>query len=91
MNILFVGLTLSVIGKVMVVLAVLHMHSWLIREHKIDRKVVLSYQQERYLTFLGMILIVMGYCLQIYFYGLTPLLSCEHDECAAALIQSVSN
>jgi hypothetical protein len=88
MNLLFIGLTMSVLGKVLVVLAVLHMHSSLIAEHKIDRKVVLSYQQERVLTFIGLILVVVGYACQIYFYGLTPFLTCQGDSCAAALIQA---
>jgi hypothetical protein len=85
MNILFWGLTLGVVGKVLVVLAVLHMHHSLVREHRIDRSVILTYKQERFLTFIGLILITVGYILEIMFYSPTPLFLCHGSECAAAL------
>jgi hypothetical protein len=85
MNILFWGLTLGVLGKVLVVLAVLHMHHSLIREHRIDRSVILTYRQERILTFIGLILIAVGYILEIMFYSPTPLFLCHGPECTAAL------
>ena len=61
----FIGLTLGTIGKIVVVLTVLHMHHSLIVEHKIDKVVILSYKQERVLTIIGLILIVAGYLLEI--------------------------
>lgn len=67
MEIVFIGEIFTVVGKIMVILAVLHMHSTLIAEHKIDRKVVLSYQQERILTWLGLLSIVLGFSLQVLF------------------------
>jgi len=73
------------IGKVLVVLAVLHMHHSLIKEHRVDKKVILSYKQERVLTFIGLILIAAGYLLEVYFYSPTPLFTCEGAECAASL------
>ncbi len=82
MDWLFWGMTMGVVGKVLVVLAVLHMHASLVREHKIDRKVVLSYRQERVMTFLGLILIVAGYLLEIYFFGYTPFSDCLGVGCA---------
>lgn len=85
MNILFWGITLGVIGKVLVVLAVLHMHHSLIREHRIDKKVILSYQQERFLTFIGLILIITGYLLEVWFYSPTSMFVCEHGGCEAAI------
>ncbi len=85
MNLLFWGITMGVFGKVLVVLAVLHMHHSLISEHKIDKKVILSYHQERILTFIGLILIVLGYMLEIYFYSPTLFLSCHGADCSAAL------
>ena len=85
MNILFWGITLGVVGKVLVVLAVLHMHHSLISEHKIDKKVILSYQQERFLTFIGLILIVSGYLLEVWFYSPTTMFVCDHGECEAAI------
>lgn len=85
MNILFWGLTLGVVGKLLLALAVLHMHHSLVREHRIDRFVILTYQQERFLTFIGLLLIVIGYLLEVVFYYPTPLFSCSGEECAAAL------
>lgn len=63
MELVFLGELLSVSGKVMVILAVLHMHSTLIAEHAIDRKVVLSYDQERFLTWAGLFCIVIGFAI----------------------------
>ena len=65
MELLFFGELLTVTGKVLVVLAVLHMHSTLIAEHKIDRKVVLSYRQERVLTWIGLLSIVIGFAITV--------------------------
>lgn len=80
MNLLFWGLTLGTIGKVLLALAVLHMHHTLVREHRVDKFVILSYQQERILTFIGIILIVAGYILEIYFYQPTAMLSCRPED-----------
>jgi len=81
MNVLFWGMTLGVIGSTTVVLAVLHMHHSLVQEHKIDKKVILSYRQERWLTFVGLFLIIIGYGLEVYFYGPTNLFTCADPEC----------
>jgi len=85
MNILFWGLTLGVAGKILVVLAVLHMHHSLVKEQRIDRGVILTYKQERVLTFLGLILIAVGYILEIMFYSPTDIFTCEGIRCAASL------
>jgi hypothetical protein len=89
MNILFWGITLGVIGKVLVVLAVLHMHHSLIREHKIDKKVILSYRQERFVTFIGLILIISGYLLEVWFYTPTSMFICEPGNCEAAILNAL--
>lgn len=89
MNLLFWGITLGVLGKVLVVVAVLHMHHSLVKEHRIDRTVLFTYRQERVLTFIGLILIVLGYLLEVYFYGPTELFNCEGNECSALLSGSV--
>lgn len=61
-----VGITLEMLGKVLVVLAVLHMHHTMIKEHSIDTRVVLTYKQERWLTWLGLFLIVVGYMINVF-------------------------
>ncbi|MBP9836983.1 MAG: hypothetical protein KBC78_04095 [Candidatus Pacebacteria bacterium] len=86
MNLLFWGITLGVFGKVLVVVAVLHMHHSLVKEHRIDRTVLFTYKQERIMTFIGLILIVLGYLFEVYFYGPTALFNCEGQECSALLM-----
>lgn len=83
MNLLFWGMALRVLGEVVVVLAILHMHSSLIKEHGVDKKVILSYKQERVLTFVGLILITLGYVMEVYFYSPTSIFTCEGLQCAA--------
>lgn len=85
MNLLFWALTLSVIGKVLLVIGVLLAHNELAHEHKIDAKVIRTFKIERWITILGLLLIVIGYVMEIYFYGFTSLLTCEGESCAAAL------
>lgn len=64
-ELLTIGVTLRVVGEVMVVLAVLHMHHTMIQEHRIDKRVVLTYRQERLLTWLGLLFIVSGYLVEV--------------------------
>lgn len=85
MNFLFWGLTISVIGKVFLAVGVLRAHSEIVHEHKIDAKVIRTFQTERWLTIVGLALIVAGYAMEIYFYGFTSMLTCDGDDCAAAL------
>lgn len=91
MNILFWGLTIGVIGKVLLALGVIIAHSQLAHERRIDLLVIKSFRLELIITIIGLIMIVCGYFMEIYFYGLTPLLTCEGNTCAAALIQAVQN
>lgn len=83
MNILFWALTIGVIGKVLLAFGVLLAHSKLAHEHKIDMKVLKAFRLEHTITIIGIILIVLGYFMELYFYGFTPLLTCEGAECAA--------
>lgn len=90
MNILFWGLTVSVIGKILVAVGILRVHYVMALEQRIDEKVIRSFAFEKTLTYIGIFLIVAGYVMEIYFYGLTPLLTCTALECtdAAAVILS---
>ena len=62
---IIVGDTLSVIGKIMVILAVLHMHHVMVKENRFDATVFLTYRQERLLTWRGLLFIVSGYVVVI--------------------------
>lgn len=85
MNLLFWGLTVSTIGKVMLASGVLIAHSELAHEKRVDKLVLKSFKTERVLTIAGLLLILGGYFLEITFYGFaTSLLTCEGPECAAA-------
>lgn len=87
MNLLFWGLTIGVIGKILLAAGVIIAHTELAHEKRIDSEVLRSFKFEMWLTVIGIIMIVAGYLLEIYFYGLTPLLTCEAVECGAALGQ----
>lgn len=84
MNLLFWGLTISVIGKVLLAVGILKAHGEISHEHRIDEKVLQTFKVERWLTIIGLFLIVAGYAMEIYFYGFTPLLTCFGEECSAA-------
>lgn len=85
MNLLFWGLTIGVIGKVLIALAILKVHKVMAQEQVIDEKVIRSFSFEKNLTITGVILIILGYFMELYFYGLTTsLLTCHGDECTQA-------
>ena len=85
MNLLMLGLTLGVIGKVVLVIAVLRVHSGIAHEHKIDGVVIRAMKKEKWITIIGLALIILGYVLEMVFYSGTPLLNCIGPECAALL------
>ena len=74
MSLLFWGLTLGTIGKVLLGLTVLMVHSRIIHEHRIDRAVLKELKRERAIGILGVVLIVAGFIFEILFYNATPLL-----------------
>jgi hypothetical protein len=91
MNLLFWGLTLSVVGKVLIAAAVIIAHTELAHERRIDNEVLKSFKLEMWLTVIGVLLIIFGYAMEIYFYGFTPLLTCSGVECGAAVIEALAN
>jgi hypothetical protein len=84
MNLLFWGLTTGVIGKVLLVVGILKAHGQIAHEHRIDAKVLRTFHTEKILTLAGLFLIIIGYGLEIHFYGFTPLLTCTGHECLPA-------
>lgn len=91
MNILLLGLTVGTIGKVILGVGVLRVHMHILKEHKIDNVVLKSIKRERYVTFFGLLLIIVGYVLEVIFYGgSTNLLSCMGEGCAAAVFSAFS-
>lgn len=90
MNFLFWGLTLGVIGKMMLGIGVLIAHTELVRERRIDLRVLKSYRIEHALTITGLVLIMIGYGMELHFYNFLSLLDCSESECiqAASVIMS---
>ena len=89
MNLLFWGLTISMIGKIMLASGVLIAHGGLAHERKVDSLVLKDFKIERVLTIIGILLIIGGYMMEVTFYNFdTTLLTCEGNECAAAIPSS---
>lgn len=85
MNILFWGLTISMIGKVLLATGVLWAHYEIAHERKIDKEVLKGFRVELILTIAGLLLIIGGYALEIVFYGFaTNMLTCHDGACNAA-------
>jgi hypothetical protein len=84
MNLLFWGLTLGTIGKILVAIGILKVHHIMAVEQQIDAKVIRSFAFEKAVTFVGVMLIIAGYLMEIYFYDLTLLLRCHGEDCLQA-------
>jgi len=65
MDIAFIGLTLDVIGKILVAYTALRVHHRFWREHKIDEKVFSAMHKEQVVGMIGIIFIITGYILQV--------------------------
>lgn len=86
MNLLLLGLTLGTMGKLVIGIAVLRVHVYILREHKIDTVVLKALKREQYITVFGLFLIVLGFLCEIYFYGSgTDFLSCIGNDCAGLI------
>lgn len=61
----FLGFTLDVIGKVMVAYTAVKVHYRFWKSHKIDAEVFKAMRKEQVVAFFGIVLIVLGYLLQL--------------------------
>jgi hypothetical protein len=82
MNLLFWGLTIGAVGKILLGVGVLIAHSKLVHEQVINYLVLKSYRTEHVLTIAGLIMIVVGYGMEIYFYDFVEMLTCTGANCA---------
>jgi len=82
MNLLFWALTVGVIGKILLAIGVLIAHTQLAHERVVDQLVLKSFRLEHTLTVLGILLIVTGYFMEIYFYDFVSMLTCSGTDCA---------
>lgn len=90
MNLLFWGLTIGTVGKVLLGAGVLIVHHKMAQERSIDNLVIKNFRMEFVLTMVGVLMIVSGYIMEIYFYDMVSMLHCAGNECAlkAAVILS---
>jgi hypothetical protein len=65
MEIEFIGFTLDVVGKILVAYTTIMVHHRFWKEHKIDEAVFVTMKRERLIGILGVVLIIIGYLLQI--------------------------
>jgi hypothetical protein len=92
MNLLLWGITIGTIGKLVLGIAVLRVHVYILREHKIDAVVLSALKREQIVTVFGLGLIVFGYLLEILFYNnASGLLTCTGEECTALIRSAFSN
>jgi hypothetical protein len=86
MSLLFLGMTMSVIGKGMLGLAIIWVHITMATERTIDELVVKAFRRETIITVIALFLIGIGYFLEVYALGgFNALIACEGMECAAML------
>ena len=62
-----IGFTLHTIGEIFIALTVLLVHHQVLHEKKIDMKVIRGMGIEQKLGIIGVLCIVIGYFLQVYF------------------------
>ena len=72
---LFWALTLGTTGKIVLGFTVMSVHWKIVKEHKIDQVVLREMRNERNLAILGIMLIFVGYLMEISFYGYLPFFS----------------
>ncbi len=86
MNLLFIGMTVSTLGKVLLATGVIMAHSELAHERRVDDEVIRSFHRERIITLVGVLFIVVGYLIEVqYFGGFHSMLTCAGPECMAAI------
>lgn len=68
MPLIFWAITASVFGKLLLGLAVVLVHWRVVKEHKIDKKVITEMRRERNIAIVGILLILLGYVLELAHY-----------------------
>ena len=70
MNALIIGITIGLIGKVVLGIAVIRVHIHIATERKVDGDVIRAIEREKYVTAAAIVLMVAGYLLEMaYFMG----------------------
>ncbi len=66
LNLLFLAHTLDIFGTILLGVTVLGVHWHVVKEHKIDAKVLRFMKKERILGMIGITMIVTGYLIMIF-------------------------
>ena len=70
MNALIIGITIGLIGKVVLGIAVIRVHIHIATERKVDGDVIRAIEREKYVTAAAIVLMVAGNLLEMaYFMG----------------------
>ena len=64
-NVEFLGMTLDVVGKVMVAVMAIRVHWRFRKEHMVDEAVFLSMRREQKMGMVGIALIIVGWLLEV--------------------------
>lgn len=92
MNLLFLSMTLSVLGKGLLALGVVWVHVVMANERRFDDLVIRSFRTELIITIAGFALIVAGYVIEVSALGLfTEVVECVGSDCAATTIRALVN
>ncbi|MCR4330902.1 MAG: hypothetical protein NUV49_03425 [Patescibacteria group bacterium] len=70
MNTLIIGMTIGLIGKVILGVAVIRVHMHIATERKVDDDVIRAIEREKYITAAAIFFMIAGYFLETaYFMG----------------------
>jgi len=69
MSLFIVAITIGMVGKVLLGLAVLRVHGHIIKEHHIDFSVIKMMERERLVSMTAVTFIIIGYVLEIISYS----------------------
>lgn len=69
LDLLFWGITLGFIGKVLLGVTVVQVHWKIVKEHKIDKKVLTEMRRERNIAIVAIACIVVGFLLEVSGFG----------------------
>jgi len=64
-NLEIIGLTLEFIGTIMIGVAVILTHRKIRKEHRIDKRVIKELRLEQSVSIIGVILIIVGYIVNL--------------------------
>lgn len=70
---LFIGMTFSTTGHVLLGVTVVLVHWRVVKEHKIDKKVITEMRRERNVAMAAIAFIILGYYVTLAAHGYVPL------------------